>query len=76
VKQLIPEKQDPVVERKSKMSSLATALIETIKTESHKSGHDFTIHELMDVLIKIQHSYNKRFLDADHAQMNQNPDKG
>lgn len=78
VQQLNPEKnQNPIVERKVKTEALAKSLINTIKTESEKHG-DFTIHELTDVLVKILHSYNKRFLDADNARlMNQeNPDKG
>lgn len=68
--------KDPVVESKVRMEALAKAIFETCKEVTEKHG-DFSIHELLDVMIKVQHSYNKRFLDQDHAQMmkQQNPDK-
>lgn len=63
-----------IVERAVKTKGLADALIATVNDYTEKKG-SLSIHELMDVFIKVMHTFNKQFVNREYKNMVENEKK-
>lgn len=60
--------ENPAVIQQSRMNNLGTEITKLINKESNKAD-PMSIFELTDVLLKVTHAFNKRFLNQDHQNM-------
>lgn len=61
-----------VAKSKKRMEALTRNVFESIGKTADEVEGDFTIYEIMDVLLRVSHSYNKRFLDDQHKKIEKN----
>lgn len=62
---LLPQTKELMEQKLSqdRLEALTKNVFGAINETSKQVEGDFTIYEIMDVLLKVGHSYNKRFLD-------------